>query len=130
MTASGSIWMAAHLDGQAAAAIILAGDRGSHAIVASAPAVNVCLDVVLALMLRKEGLHMVGWISKSPAAAQDRYSPALMLLLPQCCSCVTSLTRADSPEVDQIRQSSGSRLYTLRQHKQCCMAPNTCCCHR
>ncbi len=78
--------MAAHLDGQAAAAIILAGDRGSHTIVASAPAIDVCLDVVQALMLRKEGLYMVGGVSKSPAAAQDRYHRALIILLPQCYS--------------------------------------------
>ena len=60
--------MGAHLDGEAAAGIVLACNAGRHAVVSCAQAVNVRLGVAHPLVLRKEGLHVVGGVAIGPAA--------------------------------------------------------------
>ena len=60
-----------HLDGEAAARVVLACDTGCHAIVPRAQAVDLCLGVAHSLVLRKEGLHVVGGVPIGPAAVPN-----------------------------------------------------------
>ena len=59
--------MGAHLDGEAAAGVVLACNAGRHAVVSCAQAINVRLGVAHPLVLRKQGLHVVGGVPIGPA---------------------------------------------------------------
>ncbi len=56
-----------HLDGEGGAGGVLAGHRGSHAVVARRAAVDRGVRVRHALMLREQRLHVVRRVGKRPA---------------------------------------------------------------
>ncbi len=61
-----------YLDGEAGAGIVLACNAGCHAVVPRAQAVDLRLGVAQPLVLRKQGLHMVGGVPECPAPSATR----------------------------------------------------------